>query len=97
MEIPRDYLAVVRHNARKIISPVLLDVLRGDGIGEDFMQEQILVALEAEQGEMDLHETSNFAQRKVYRALINYGYFREKGSSSYSRREMDEEENEEQS
>lgn len=93
---PKDYLGVVRHNARKIINDALLDDLRFDGIGQDFLQEQKLLALEAEKHGLDLRETSNFAQRGIYKALVNYGYFRPKHSKGFLRRAMDEEQNEEQ-
>lgn len=93
----RDYYGVVNHNARKLISPALLDAIRDDGIGQDFLQEQKRIAIEAEQRRMSLRDASNFAQREIYRALCNYGYFRPKGSSSFVRRDMDEEQNEDQS
>lgn len=91
----KDYRALARHNARKVINAALFSSLVRDGLREDYEQELSALALEAERMGMGLQDASRFIQRGIYRFLTAYGYRRERGYGGYKRREVPIDEGEE--
>lgn len=75
---------LVGYIARRTISPILWAKIRWDGLEGDFRQEFHAAALEIRG--MPLKDAGRLVQRRLYRALKNYGYRRE--GSGYIRSEI---------
>lgn len=79
-----DYKAVVWYNAFRVISYEVKEKLFSMSLWEDVRQEVEFLTIECERNQFTLKETSNHAQRGIYRALKNYGFRRPKFSKGFT-------------
>ena len=86
----RDYLGVAWKAALRQLPRLLRDELRNRQLWEDIQQEIVLAAFIAQQGRLSLKETWKLVDATVYRALVNMGLRKPKGTGRWEGWEVTE-------
>jgi len=79
----RDYLGVAWKAALRQLPRLLRDELRSRQLWEDIQQEVVLAAFIAQQGRFSLKETWKLVDETIYRALVNMGLRKPKGTGRW--------------